>query len=422
MWLISWLISGRTYKEGRGWRFTAGSRAEGLALEDKWGHPSTDWDCQDLFGRQLGVFLPGSHREQGHSCLSYRPEGCPAAYTKLEISDISSLRKEHVWWEDYCVHKSSGRQWLNTHNMVRIMTDSDGETTGFGDEQIISGPAAQSQQGSFDRVSTLVCCGPHPNLEQEFRLKPRGQWPPPVLINYILQLPILLVLVGHKFSPDRDLLARLSWSVCELKLTQGLPESVKQGYIACKYVLKRFLAAHRGQNIADDGRSCVGSYHIKTVFLHFLEKVPPVQITSPFRLFLDLLDELDHCLETWVLPHYFLPQCNLLETVGAEERCIARRVIQVILSDPLTAIITSPTDFQQICGEAQPNDLVTTLHKFLSCPRHEQSRKDLSVLLACMDKRRQQTYSDQKDSDRDEGVSGRPELISLVDTLHQIQG
>ena len=85
---------------------------------------------------------------------------------------------------------------------------------------------------------------------------------------------MLLVLVGHKHSPEYNLQARISWSYSELKVLQEVPESVRHGYIACKYVLKHFLKLRRGKNEASDGRSRVGSYNIKTVFLLYLEKTP----------------------------------------------------------------------------------------------------------------------------------------------------
>ena len=176
-------------------------------------------------------------------------------------------------------------------------------------------------------VNTLVCSAAHPDLHHEFRSRTRSPWPTANMINYLLQLPMLLVLVGHKLSPEFNLQARMSWSHFEYKLIKELPESVRQGYIACKCVMKRFLKAHRGQNEAADGRSKIGSYHFKTVFLHFLEKQPPSLITSPFQLFLDLLTHFDVYLQEGRLPHYILAQCDLLETVGDDERRLVRHVI-----------------------------------------------------------------------------------------------
>ena len=77
-------------------------------------------------------------------------------------------------------------------------------------------------------------------------------------------------------------------------------------------------------------------------------------IASPFGLFVDLLHNLDRYFEIGKLPHYFLAECDLLETVDGEERRIARQAIQAISSDPLAAPLTSLTSPRQIYGEGPP--------------------------------------------------------------------
>ena len=217
----------------------------------------------------------------------------------------------------------------------------------------------------------------------------------------------------------------MSWSHLELKLIQELPECVHQGYIACKYIMKCFLEAHRGQSEAADGRSRVCSYHLKVVFLRFLEKRPPTEITSPFGLFLELFNELDEYRKVCNLPHYFLAECNLLETVVGDERGIARQVIAKIGSDPLNSILTSPTDLQEIYGEVRPDDLATGFRDVSSQPTIEQYQnlsRSLSVWMR----------GDNRDSKSNERrmrmrmrgyyrVSGRPELTGLADMLKEIK-
>ena len=414
---MSDLESGKAYAGVDDLFLPSGSRPEGLALEDDWGHEAADWDQMWLEGGTLGVFVPDGHPERGQSCLTFSPEGCRPAFTKLEIWDLSGLQKD--WWHESCVYEAGGLQLLDTYNTVRRIMDT------IDKGQPVSGPAGQ--RGVKDYVTTLVCSGPHPDLQQEFQLRPRGQWPPTSLIDEIIKLPMLLVLVGHKHSPESRLEARISWSHLEIKLIQELPETLRQGYIACKYTLKRFLAAHRGKHGTDDGegRSKLCSYHIKTALLHYLEKRPPLLITSPFQLFLDLLNELQGYLDVGKLPHYFVLQCNLLETVGDNERHIACRAIRDILSDPLDALLTSPICPQQIYGQVRPNDLVVTFRRFSAHPRFKRNRNDVSELLTQVDEWRYQRYREQCRKDNDRywilRVSGRPEVTSLVDMLNQIQ-
>ena len=268
---ISALGSGEEYCDGCGGVFISGSRAEGLTLENDWGHDGADVDEMYLHGGLLGVHVEGGKQPRGRSCLDFHPGGFPA-YCKLEISDLDRFREGTRWFNENCVEESGNTKWLNTYNAIRYMKESDIDTRG----DLVSGPASQDSKRNIDSVNTLVCSGPHPGLHHEFRRRTRGPWPTADVINYILRLPMLLVLVGHKLSSEFHLQARISWSHLEYKLIKELPGIIRQGYIACKYVMKRFLKIHRGQNEAADGRSHLSSYHIKTVFLHFLEKKSPI--------------------------------------------------------------------------------------------------------------------------------------------------
>ena len=386
--LLASLESGEAYrKEGI---FISGSRVEGLAMEDYWGHQSPDEDVMVLYGGRRAVFVPGGNRERGESCLIYRPEGCPSAYTNLEISDLMSLRNEW-WWKEKCLHEDGDRQWLNTFNTVRCFKRGDPD-----DERITTGPSNESWGGARDIVATFVCSSPHPELVQDFKNKRlEGSWPPPHLIDYLLELPMLLVLVGHKPSDECPLQARLSWSVPEIKLFQELSENIRQGYIACKYVLKYRLKIYRLQKGASDGRSTVGSYHLKTAFLHFLEKRPPSLINSPFKLFLGILRELDMHLQAGRLPHYFLQRCDLLETVGDDERRIARQAIKDVLSDPLTALFTSAVLPWQMYGQVHPHDLIFHFRSVCTQPTGGRSWKELCYLLTRVDEWRHRRYNKQ---------------------------
>ena len=426
--MMSQLEDGKHYRgEGSIGGLTSGSKAEGLALEKHWGHPDADLDVMMLNGGRVGVYVAGGQQQRGQSCMEFRHEGCPPAYCKLEVTNLSGLRRsileycEREWCDDNCVDESDGRLWLNTFNAVWRMKDADEHTR---ENPTVAGPAAQSVKHNMDTVQTFVCSGTTPDQHNEFQSRSRGPWPPVSLIKYILQMPMLLVLVGHKGSPEPEFKqqARMSWSHLELKLIRRLPERVRQGYIACKYVMKRFLKAHRSLNPAVDGRSSVCSYHIKVTFLRFLEKITPSEITSPFRLFLDLLYELKEYLKVGKLSHYFLADCNLLELVADDERDIACQVIIKILSDPINALLTSPTDPQEIYGEVRPDDLVTAFHAFSSHPTREQYWK-LHHLLARVDERRRQRFKEQQEEQEKSlwRVSGRTEITSLTAKLNDIK-
>ena len=171
-----------------------------------------------------------------------------------------------------------------------------------------------------------------------------------------------------------------------------------------------------GKDELNDGRSCVGSYHLKTTFLHYLEKNQPSTITSPFGLMINLLRDMDGYLKDGKLPHYFLPQCNLLSTVGSEESHIARQTIRYILSDPINAILTSPTTPLEIYGFVRTASLVTAF-------RHMQTDstclQKLVKLLNMLDNWRQFCYHKKLDNEQKKypGEAVRPppaRLVSMV--------
>ena len=379
----------------------AGSRAEGLAIGKGWGHPEADIDTMKLRGGLFGVHVPQGRHPPEKSILRYRPEGCPLAYCKIEVTDVPALLHEKAAGEldTKCVYRSEGVDWLHTKHMLRLIQEGK-----------LCGPAGQLRGGLSEIIQTLVCSDAHPDMNKNYVHRPRQSWPSPKLLKVIKELPMLLVFAGHRDShPDEiPLQARLSWSLAEMVLIIELPENIKQAYIACKYAFKYSMKIFRSKNTTGDGRSLIGSYHLKTVFLLHLERRTPIMIGSQLGLMIGLLHDLDSYLEAEKLPHYFLPDCDLLATVGPLERRIARHVIKHILSDPLRAILTCPTDPMEIYGEVPPEALVTTFHQLSSHPTCVKSREDIFRLLGHLDENRQRR------------VSGRNGITGLVDMLRKL--
>ena len=389
-------------------------------MEKRWGHPEADTDNMWLYGGPLGVHVPQGHQSSGRTVLRYRPEGCPPAYCKIEVTDTQALMMaeiEEVGQLDAgCVHRSEGVDWLHINETLRRLHLPEGLD--------ISGPAGQSGGGMYEAIPALVCSATHPDMAWRYVHRPRQGWPSQEQLELIKQLPLLLVLIGHKHSDEFLLQARLSWSHSEMTLIISLPLNIKQIYIALKYAFKSLIKTFRGPNIDGDGRSLVGSYHLKTVFLRHLEERPRAMTGSQLDFMSGILYDFDGYLNAGKLPQYFLPDCNLLATVGPEERHIARNVIKHILNNPLRAILTCPTRPQDIYGEVSPDDLVAAFQQVssLSPPICARSREDLLWLLRRLDGRRQQRYQKQQKWDGRDirvGVSGRAELTGLVDMLQK---
>ena len=400
------------HRRSHSWLY-AGSRAESLTMEEGWGHPLVDFDGMDLYGGPLGVHVPHSHHPPRSAGLVYRPEGCPPAYTKIEVGNGEALKKVNI--RRYggrvpgseCIHREGNHQWLHAQNTLLAISgrEKDGN---------ISGPAGQLDGGLYEVVPTLICSTPHPSMAEDYLGRNRKCWPSQQQLEYIARMPMLLVLVGHKTSEEFPYQARISWSHIEMHLIAELSETIKQVYVAVKCFFKRALKP-RLQNIGTAfGRSHVNSYHLKTVLLHHIENVTPPKITSQFQLALDVLQNLDRHIESGQLPHYFLPECNLLETVGQEERDIARQAIKEILSDPLTALLTSPTSPREIYGDITPGDLVEAFRDVSSHPDCVRSCQHLRQILTRLDEWREERFREQLQEDMHRHTSTRSSLRGLV--------
>ena len=435
---LSALTFGRAHRESGvsgWWLLIAGSTADGLALNPGWGHEGPDLDSMLLYGAQLGVCVTQEHLStrqhhssntspssssgcHGNSFLEYNPEGCPPAYTRLRVTDRQALLAHHHV-DDSCMVERDGHYWLlSTPLNVAIQRDNNLSTTDPAVQSTsISGPAGQARGGTVDIVPTLVANKPHPAIADYLNRLSSPEWPSQHQRQLIQQLPMNLVLVGHKDSPTKDQEFRLSWSTGESILISTLPNNIKQGYIAFKYIMKHFIKMNRVQNETDCGRSKIGSFHFKTTLLHHLEKTNPSMISSPFGLMMVLIIKFKGYVNRGKLPHYFLPECDLLATVGAEERQIAHKSIHDILSDPTSAILKCPSVPTEIYGDIVPDELVSIFHRVSTHPCCERSRDELLLLLSRLDEWRQQCYHRQLKLDGREGeyrVSGSPELRGLV--------
>ena len=230
-------------------------------------------------------------------------------------------------------------------------------------------------------------------------------------------MPMIFVLVGAKESPNPDIQARHSWSTGEMLLISKLPKIVKKGLIAAKFMFKYCVKIHQDGNVAVDGRRHISSYHLKTTLLNLLEKTPPSKYNSAFHVMMNLFQDLRMCLKSGNLPHYFLPECNLLSAVGPNERQIALRAIQDIVSDPIGTLLKCPSQSKLVYGDICPDDLVVAFHRVSAHPSCERNWTDLVQFFSRLDYWRQLRYPEQLEVDERYGMCGRPELTRLVDML-----
>ena len=134
---------------------------------------------------------------------------------------------------------------------------------------------------------------------------------------------------GHSQVSNGDLLWRQSFSLQE----KGILEHMDRDF-GCRHELLRIV-----KTIVNRERTSLGSlesYHLKTAFMHYMKKeVHGWNDGSALeKHFLGFLRALQSYLENGYLPHYWLPDVNLLEDINpVVTKNMADRVKRILNSD-----------------------------------------------------------------------------------------
>ena len=230
--------------------------------------------------------------------------------------------------------------YFNSGATVILMTLNIGDILSGEDRACKHGPAVQDvisragERFNIDRDNVLsIPCNEWPKEAGRWatRERPSG-WPDKDMIESIVGDGCHLVATSHPKSRRPDVEWRYSFSVAERTLARSLSDAQRQCYILLKLIVMRQLKPC----------SVVCSYHLKTIFLWQCEKIIPSKWSLGPGLaatFLCLLDELLYCLATHQLPHYFIPENNLLEHVDADFLVDAARSLSHLRRDPLQHVL-----------------------------------------------------------------------------------
>ena len=135
----------------------------------------------------------------------------------------------------------------------------------------------------------------------------RSGWPSSSLIGEITADGCLVVPVPYDDSPDEETKWRFSFSWAESKLALSLSDTQRQTYLLFKCLLQHSLSLPKE----------LKSYYLKSILFWACEDIPAIQWTRDnlATTYLCLIDRLLHCLAGRRLPHYFIPENNLFDTV-----------------------------------------------------------------------------------------------------------
>ncbi|XP_078364436.1 uncharacterized protein LOC144648864 [Oculina patagonica] len=231
---------------------------------------------------------------------------------------------------------------------------------------VSKGPTLKLRVAPFFEADITICiwCSEWPP-KSDWPTRPR-YWPKVDDVQRITSLGCHLV---TKPAPkDQDKTSwRFSFSLAEVELSKLVPETARKCFLALKIILKDHL-----QPVA----SGITSYHLKTIFLNTLEKVPVAFWVDENieECFLTLLTELRDALESMNCRHHWFSKINMFAKYTScfciETRTSQRlaKKVQTILNNPAPFIFDDGCCCLSPCCLRAPHNNVTrrTNEQFLA--------------------------------------------------------
>ena len=188
------------------------------------------------------------------------------------------------------------------------------------------GPAMKINIKPLFEADVTLCfhCAEWPTLS-DWLSRPR-YWPSLADAQRMISLGCHLVAKPAPSDVDQRSW-RFSFSLAEVELSKLVPEVARKCFVALKIILKDHL-----QPVVPE----IGSYHIKTIFLNTLEKVPVGFWTEDNieECLLTLLTELCDALLSVKCPHHWFSFVNLFIDIDEEDLQRLARKVERIIKDP----------------------------------------------------------------------------------------
>lgn len=281
-------------------------------------------------------------------------ENVRAGFTKLclfgEPSDDENIPiiAEHVK-KSLTVHE--GNTYLSsekykisaTKDLIHDYKDSVYQNTNF---RIYNhGPCASLiTSEKFDKFSEMlpletdlalaIQCQEWPFIAEEWFTRKRTKgWPSESFIAQVRSMPCFVLPVGDPESTTSDLEWRYAFVPAERELVWTFNDCQIQCYLVLKAIKSQYL-----KSIAKDDLS---SFHLKTI-VFWLSEENGIEMWETRNLMLCVvacMNRLLLCIEKQSLPHYFLPERNLMFGKFQDP------VVKATLLDKIRDIVKMPMDF-----------------------------------------------------------------------------
>ena len=207
-------------------------------------------------------------------------------------------------------------------------------------------------RGSFDLVPGIECDG-FPSIAKDWKKRVKGKsWPHPQTVTLIVSSGFYLVPKVSK-SPGSD--PSTSFTVGFNTAEKLLAQSVTRFQRECFRVFKMYYY----EKLKFDPK-VISTYHLKTVFFWVLERTDGSIWKEENRAYccMLLLQYLKTSIMRENLPHYFLPDNNLLKYLDKRGLKKVLTVLEEVVADPISAsgkVIEQIKSFYASSQDHQPD-------------------------------------------------------------------
>ena len=196
------------------------------------------------------------------------------------------------------------------------------------------GPALQVQIAKHGTVDLVFCLSqsswPVEARDWLHRARTAG-WPSRDLLQKIKDGGCHFTPMAHPHSLLPETEWRFSFSKAECILANSLSDTQKQCFIILKVLCKHIF---RETDIFK-------SYYLKTVFLWSCEEIP-TQVWKPVNLaicFFAVIDKLLICIARRKIPHYFIPENNIISHIQPTALRKIANIFQMLRRNPIKYIL-----------------------------------------------------------------------------------
>ncbi|XP_033118432.1 uncharacterized protein LOC117118053 [Anneissia japonica] len=301
------------------------------------GFPVSAWGDEDkmLYNTTFPMVLWTPSPKKGGNCVMAEQDVNKPVYMRLKVVDTRYLDKDiRNIIDDGGYLKNS--DFMKANSMKGIYPNLDTEIRqGPSMVKISKAEFVDIRTEMGDTVYCLKCQSWPPFTSKFFARGKLNNWPPQKLLDKVKGLECYVVPVGCPGSETYDIEWRLSFSVAEKELVTELHESYANCMFALKLIKKKYIIYSDSEKPTP---FC--SYFIKTACLWMCETFPHLDY-SIMDLIRKVLDWLIDCYQHKHLPHYFIPQHNLIGHLSRESCDNVRQQLKEVEGDLWTKVLLS---------------------------------------------------------------------------------